>query len=485
MLTTLAALLVAATNASALVLHEDRLPADRPPDGVLGWWGGACTCVAIDPDWVVASVHQGGGVGTTVTIEGTSYVVAENYESDHDVRLARLETPDGQPAGLDHFVELSWDSAGAVGRDMVLGGFGRGRGTALSEGGQVYGYTWSGAANRTLPWGTNTVHSTFGNWLYADFSPPGGPGATSEEAALAAGDSGGGWFVRDSGTGPWQLVGVSVGVTRSGESWFDPPDFIEAVRTDLVADWIVQTIAQAESNDVTLTVEGGTGGGTYEAGDVVAIAASVPDGFAFVEWTGDVATVEDVTSPQTTITLESDCEVTATFRALTPLLLAPELEYGWLYQNTPETTQGRHALTLEVHVVEDDNGNTAYTAEVFQAAGDGDVEILPTDDPLVWQIRGSWIDQGAPGDVALGVEARGTDVGGEGYAEISLTVRPLGDADGDGYVGACDAAAVAQVLNGVEPTCGTLRSCDLDGDGYVNVMDKVIIKELLNGMPVP
>lgn len=53
----------------------------------------------------------------------------------------------------------------------------------------------------------------------------------------------------------------------------------------------------------TLTVENGTGGGDYEEGAEVTIAATVPDGSTFSSWTGDVANVADVNAAETTLTM--------------------------------------------------------------------------------------------------------------------------------------------------------------------------------------
>jgi len=68
-------------------------------------------------------------------------------------------------------------------------------------------------------------------------------------------------------------------------------------------------------NVYTLTVNSGTGDGTYEQGMQVEIAADSPaSGELFEEWTGDVAGIADVTDPTTTLTMPaSDAEVTATY----------------------------------------------------------------------------------------------------------------------------------------------------------------------------
>ncbi len=61
----------------------------------------------------------------------------------------------------------------------------------------------------------------------------------------------------------------------------------------------------------TLTVNGGTGSGVYDPGIQVGIVATIPPGSVFGAWTGDVASVTDVTSPSTFITITGDLTVTA------------------------------------------------------------------------------------------------------------------------------------------------------------------------------
>jgi hypothetical protein len=84
-----------------------------------------------------------------------------------------------------------------------------------------------------------------------------------------------------------------------------------------------QAVTAAYVSVYQLTVNSGTGDGTYKAGTVVAIQAdAAASGMEFDEWTGDVATVADPSAAATTITMPaSAAEVTATYSAVVPPLL--------------------------------------------------------------------------------------------------------------------------------------------------------------------
>jgi hypothetical protein len=72
--------------------------------------------------------------------------------------------------------------------------------------------------------------------------------------------------------------------------------------------------------EYALTVNSGTGSGSYEAGTVVNIvAATAPAGQEFDKWTGDVANIAIVNASSTSITMPAAAAtVTATYKALPP-----------------------------------------------------------------------------------------------------------------------------------------------------------------------
>ena len=76
------------------------------------------------------------------------------------------------------------------------------------------------------------------------------------------------------------------------------------------------TVSSAVGGSVTAP---GQGSFSYEAGTVVDLVAEAQAGYDFVEWTGDVDTVADANTASTTITMDEDCEVLASFEEIPPV----------------------------------------------------------------------------------------------------------------------------------------------------------------------
>lgn len=232
----------------AIVLHPDGEPnlstwTDKPDANVIGRWRGNASCVAISRNCVITTRHQGGLTGQVI-IGTAAYEIGTIWEHQTaDLRIAKL-----QNANLSYFVDIFPDG-NEIGCEVVIGGFGKGRGQTLQSP-FPYGYTWAGTDNSTPRWCTNKVDDTgvaskyyTSNVLVADFGPLGQGESTDYEGAIAEFDSGGGWFIKSSGQ--WKVAGLSRGCTdHSGESWFRPPDYIDAVRISSYAQWIMQTIPE-------------------------------------------------------------------------------------------------------------------------------------------------------------------------------------------------------------------------------------------------
>jgi hypothetical protein len=94
---------------------------------------------------------------------------------------------------------------------------------------------------------------------------------------------------------------------------------------------IVANFAKIPPGQVTLTVSSSSGGSvttpgeatfTYDEGKVVDLKAEPEEGYRFVIWIGDVDDIADVTAASTTITMNDDYSITATFKFGTGCFIA-------------------------------------------------------------------------------------------------------------------------------------------------------------------
>ncbi len=212
------AVAVFAPHAQTVVIHPDQTPPTETPDAsLIAQWGNNASAVVVGSAQVLTTRHQGGGIGTRVTVDGVDYIVSELAEfGSADLRLATLRDLDGNIARFDDYATL-YTSDNTVGQTVTLAGYGMGNGEATPT-----GVTWdSVTTNDTLRYGANHIDSanvsSFGSFststLLIDFDRFSGvPG----EAALAEMDSGSGWFV-DTPDG-WLLIGLGAYVSQFGLS---------------------------------------------------------------------------------------------------------------------------------------------------------------------------------------------------------------------------------------------------------------------------
>lgn len=228
--------LIMAARLHAVVLHpgSDAGTSTKPNSDVVGRFGTNASAVAIAPNYILTTRHQGGGVDTQVVFGTTTYVVKqETAIGTADLRVSRIETLGGLPANLTQFTPI-FTGNDTLQQNFTIGGFGRPRGsdlTATING--TYGYTWGSNGgsdiNTTQRWGRNNIDneetvsaSGFNSLtLTADFDRPTDPTALAFESILAEFDSGGGWFV-ENGTGNWQVRAISAYVTHNGTNIGQP-----------------------------------------------------------------------------------------------------------------------------------------------------------------------------------------------------------------------------------------------------------------------
>ncbi|MFP4105531.1 MAG: dockerin type I domain-containing protein [Phycisphaerae bacterium] len=243
-------------TARAVVVHpggEVQPPSELSSS--IGRWGSNASLVAVAPNYVITTRHQGGGVGTRVELAGTEYRVSQQWiTGSADIRVAQIETLDYRPANLPTYVPTFSISDGLepLRQQMLVGGWGDTRGQELigHNTGEVYGYSWAATGNRSQTWGTNVIDrieddpSVVRSWtswlLQADYD---GPDHSPTEGAAADHDSGGGWF-HQTAEG-WRVIGLNAYVAKVGESCFssprtgsDWPDSLSMIRVRSYSDWI-------------------------------------------------------------------------------------------------------------------------------------------------------------------------------------------------------------------------------------------------------
>jgi len=159
---------------------------------------------------------------------------------------------------------------------------------------------------------------------------------------------------------------------------------------------------------------------------------------------------------------------------------------AWLYQNAPESTQGRHEATLTLAVVSDTKNNQTYNVQLSgPAPSPTSLQVIQTVDPMVWTLRSGTAGVDPVGDVYLLVSVSGVENGGSGGTAVTVPVRQIGDIDGSGSVTAADKQCFNQRLNGVA-TPYPDRCYDLDGSGGApNAVDKQVMNQVLNGVALP
>jgi len=188
------------------------------------------TAVYLGHRWLLTANHVGAG---DVVLEGQTYspvpgsaIQFENPDTSQadlmvfkifgDPGLPRLDIPSSPPV---------------VGDSLIAIGNGRNRGSVTTYMG-LGGYDWG--PGDAMRWGTNIV-SEIDIWVgstysfAATFTDPLDPSATTDEAAGANGDSGGGVFIKTGGE--WYLAGTIFSISQ----YLDQPSTTSIYGNELFA----------------------------------------------------------------------------------------------------------------------------------------------------------------------------------------------------------------------------------------------------------
>jgi hypothetical protein len=225
----------------------------------------------------------------------------------------------------------------------------------------------------------------------------------------------------------------------------------------------------------TLTVNSGTGSGSYAAGTVVPIAANVaPSGKAFDKWTGDTAGIANVNAASTTITMPgANATITATYKDVLHALTVNSGTGSGLYE--PGTVVRVVANAAPTGKQFDKwVGDTAGVADVNAASTtltmpDGNAQITATYKDVFYTLAVS-------SGTGSGSYTAGTVVPITANAAPSGKVfyKWTGDTAGVANVNAASTTLTMPAANAAVTATYKFRG-DLNGDGFVGQMDLDIV----------
>jgi hypothetical protein len=137
-----------------------------------------------------------------------------------------------------------------------------------------------------------------------------------------------GWSATTEEDGSYSLSDVGGGaynITASKLGYSDRTETV-TVEGDTTVDFelialVLYDLTIGSTTGVSVTIPG-EGTFTYDAGTVVELVAEVEDGYRFVEWTGDVDTISDVTAAATNITMSRNYYVKAAVVAIYDLTIS-------------------------------------------------------------------------------------------------------------------------------------------------------------------
>ncbi|MBX2822559.1 MAG: hypothetical protein KTR29_22875 [Rhodothermaceae bacterium] len=284
-----------------------------------------------------------------------------------------------------------------------------------------------------------------------------------------------------------------------------------------------------------LTVNGGTGSGSYPSGTQVVVSApEISNGIPFDRWTGATQYIDDIFSTQTFVTQPAaNVSITATYKSQVlrdpedPVNSLPQASYEYYIQTvdflpnfdtlTPTTTGTSPTISLAPSTIADGflfrysgyiDAPTDGTYTFYTASDDGsqmfigDLMVVDNDSIQSVQERSGEIGLKAgkhaftvtyferTGDEALTVSWAGPGISKQEIpasalyhgGEITDAVPP-GDVSLNGTVSALDASMILSHTIGQVPLEGKgLGAADVSGDGGVSAYDASLVLQYVVGI---
>jgi alpha-tubulin suppressor-like RCC1 family protein len=304
-----------------------------PGQGTFGYGSGMVVNLVATPAGGYRFVNWTGNVGTIGNVTAASTTITMN--SNYSITANFAVIPPGQ-----YSLTISSTAGGSV-TTPGSGSFTYGAGVvvnlvAAAAGGYRF-VNWSGnvgtIANVTAASTTITMSGNYS--IIANFAviPPGQYSLTiSSTAGGSVTVPGPGTFTYGAGAGV-NLVAAAAGGYRF-VNWTGNVSTVAnvtAASTTITMNGnysITANFGVIPPGQYSLTISSTAGGSvttpgqgtfTYNAGTVVNLVASPLGGYRFVNWTGNVGTVANVTAASTTITMNGNCSITANFVVIPPV----------------------------------------------------------------------------------------------------------------------------------------------------------------------
>jgi len=158
-----------------------------------------------------------------------------------------------------------------------------------------------------------------------------------------------------------------------------------AVTASFVAQYTL-TIASTDGGHI---INPGDGTFTYDAGTVVDLVAEAWEGYKFLNWTGEVNTIGDVDATATTVSMEGNYTVTASFLEAHLYLdqIGPGLWHLFVFGEGVQATVTDEGVLVNIA---SDSVDDAETGEFMAAAGrgwEGDFDVRMGFELILWPER--------------------------------------------------------------------------------------------------
>ncbi len=131
---------------------------------------------------------------------------------------------------------------------------------------------------------------------------------------------------------------------------------------EMLEDHSITAVFDVETYDLTIdsteggsVVEPGEGTYTYDDGEILELEAIPETGYQFVEWTGDIGTIDESTSNQTTIEMLDDYVITAEFELITYELTIDSTEGGSVIEPGESTFEYEHGTIVDLEAIADED----------------------------------------------------------------------------------------------------------------------------------